>query len=562
MRDVPPAGATVCARRNSTEEIMSGILEIIRLGRLDYGAALELQKERAAARMADNAPDALFLVEHPPVLTQGRSGEDADVLAGDAELRRRGVEVFHVERGGKATFHGPGQLVAYPVLLLRERDLHAYMDRLLEVTAAVLRQWGLAPRAGVHGPGLWVNGAKIASVGIAVRKWVTFHGVALNVTTDLDHFGLINPCGHAGEVMTSMQRELTRLGRTAPSLAEAATRFAENFRAVFGYAEATYSGPDFDAAERNATPESLSSQGLPRPQWLRVRAPSAGETAAVEGLLERLELETVCQRAECPNMGECFGAGTATFMILGAVCTRGCRYCAVEKGAPQPPDADEPARVARAVRDLGLRHAVITSVTRDDLPDGGAEHFVRTVAAVRHLCPETEVEILVPDFGGQAEPLLAVCAAQPTVFNHNIETVRRLFPAIRPKAGYDRSLEVLRRAAGQKLEVKSGLMLGLGETEEEIRRTLCDLYEAGCRHVTLGQYLAPSRAHVPVARYVTPEEFARWEEAASTLGFHGVASGPLVRSSYRAGELRRHAAACRQSDGRDRHTVCHGGAAS
>jgi lipoic acid synthetase len=494
------------------------------MGRQDYGQALEAQKRQVEERIAGRVNDTLFLVEHPPVLTQGRSGEAADVLVSAEDLQRQGVEVFHVERGGKVTFHGPGQLVAYPVILLRDKDLHEYLRKLLDVTAAVLRACGLCPELGVHGPGVWVNGAKIASVGMAVRKWVTFHGVAVNVSTDLDFFRLINPCGFAGERVTSVQRELAGTAKTCPDLEEMGALFVAEFRRAFRYA-------------RYADKDERRPPRLERPSWLRVSAPVAEAMDSMERLLDRLELETVCQQAECPNMGECFSARTSTFMILGAVCTRGCRYCAVGKGVPQPVDPGEPERVARAVQALGLRHAVITSVTRDDLPDGGAEHFVRVVDAVRSHCPGVSLEILVPDFAGNMSAVRRVCQARPSVFNHNIETVRRLFPVIRPMADYDRSLRILRRAADEGLSVKSGIMLGLGETEDEIFAALTDIRDAGCRTVTLGQYLAPSSAHQAVVRYVTPGEFARWAEQARMMGFAGVASGPLVRSSYRAQEM-------------------------
>ncbi|MDR3363176.1 MAG: lipoyl synthase [Desulfovibrio sp.] len=525
-------------------------LDVIRLGRMEYGSALEAQKRRVEERVAGKVADALFLVEHPPVLTQGSSGEAADVLVDEEELKRRGVRIFTVERGGKATFHGPGQLVAYPVILLRDKDLHEHLRKLLDVSSAVLRAWGLEPAYGLHGPGMWVNGAKIASVGMAVRKWVTFHGVAINVSTDLDWFTLINPCGVAGEMMTSMQRELG--ASNTPGMKEVEERFVWNFRRVFGYMEA----PSLTRLQnRSPTPE--------RPQWLHVRVPQAKNMAGVERLLERLELETVCQQAECPNMGECFSSGTSTFMILGAVCTRGCRYCAVHKGSPQAPDPGEPERVARAVETLRLRHAVITSVTRDDLPDGGAAHFVRTVEAVRTRCPGVSVEILTPDFAGSLTAARHVCRARPSVFNHNIETVRRLFPGVRPLASYDRSLRVLACAADEGLPVKSGIMLGLGELRDEIHETLADIFDAGCRFVTMGQYLSPTTAHHPIDRYVTPEEFENWAALARSMGFTGVASGPLVRSSYRAEAMfeRGKGRPCPLNDGKTPHTPCREGSA-
>ncbi len=272
------------------------------------------------------------------------------------------------------------------------------------------------------------------------------------------------------------------------------------------------------------------------PAWLRSTAPGHPAYFRVRRLVRALRLHTVCESARCPNIGECWGRGTATFMILGAVCTRDCRFCAVPGGLPAAVDADEPERVARAVARLGLRHAVITSVTRDDLPDGGAAHFAATLAALHRRCPETTVEVLVPDFGGDERALATVLAAAPDVLAHNVETVPRLYPAVRPQARYERSLALLARAHRiGPAATKSGLMLGLGETAAEIGRVLDDLRAVGCRSVTLGQYLSPARAgRLPVARFVPPEEFAAWRQQALARGFAAVESGPLVRSSYRA----------------------------
>lgn len=274
------------------------------------------------------------------------------------------------------------------------------------------------------------------------------------------------------------------------------------------------------------------------PVWLKKRLPPPASTERVTRLLKDLELNTVCQRAHCPNMGECFARGTATFMILGSVCTRDCTFCAVAAGTPQPPDPGEPARIGEAVRRLGLSHAVVTSVTRDDLPDGGSAHFARTVCAIRHNTSAT-VEVLVPDFRGRTEDIDRVLDAGPEVFNHNVETVPRLYPDVRPEAEYGRSLAVLARAAEASSApvTKSGLMLGLGEKADEVLAVFADLVEAGCRVLTLGQYLAPSAGHHPVVEFVTPERFEELKARALAMGFEAVASGPFVRSSYRAGEM-------------------------
>jgi lipoic acid synthetase len=274
------------------------------------------------------------------------------------------------------------------------------------------------------------------------------------------------------------------------------------------------------------------------PPWLRKRIPPEGETSAVRKLLDRLHLHTVCQSAHCPNLFECFARGTATFLILGDVCTRHCGFCAVGSGSPEPPEPDEPAHVAEAVASLGLAHVVVTSVTRDDLADGGSAQFAATIAAVRAVSDAT-IEVLTPDFQGCWGDLRRVVDAGPDVFNHNVETVPRLYPLVRPEADYRRSLEVLRRAGERApgLLTKSGLMVGLGERHDEVIAVMRDLRAAGCGALTVGQYLSPSSGHVPVARFVTPEEFDTYKTEAEAMGFAAVAAAPFVRSSYQAGEL-------------------------
>lgn len=281
---------------------------------------------------------------------------------------------------------------------------------------------------------------------------------------------------------------------------------------------------------------------MPAPEWLitEVRRAKRGQGAEMvshtRDLLDRLHLPTVCDSAHCPNRGECFSHHTATFLILGEVCTRGCAFCAVKKGRPSEPDMDEPRRLAQAVAELGLRHVVITSVTRDDLQDGGAAHYARVVETLRQHCPGVRAELLVPDFAGSREALAVVLASQPDILAHNLETVPRLYPEVRRGAGYGRSLKVLEQAKQvfPKIVTKSGLMLGLGEDSREIGQVLQDLRHVNCDMLTLGQYLSPSLHHVPVARYVGPEEFASWQRQVLDLGFKSVAAGPLVRSSYKA----------------------------
>lgn len=273
------------------------------------------------------------------------------------------------------------------------------------------------------------------------------------------------------------------------------------------------------------------------PKWLKRPAPEKDAIKNMEHMLDRLGLATVCQSAHCPNIGECFNRGAATFMILGNLCTRNCRFCAVNHGIPETPDINEPENVAKAAYKLGLRHIVVTSVTRDDLNDGGADQFVKTIQAIRRLCPDSTIEILVPDFRGNMNSLKKVCEAKPDIFNHNIETVPGLYKSIRPKARYFRSIRIIEYAANMGMDVKSGLMLGLGETFTELKEVFKDLVFAGCRYLTLGQYLSPSEYHAPVVRYIEPHEFDQLAQNARLEGFKEVYSGPFVRSSYRADEF-------------------------
>jgi lipoic acid synthetase len=282
-------------------------------------------------------------------------------------------------------------------------------------------------------------------------------------------------------------------------------------------------------------PEALPGA---RPGWLRVRAPSGPNYRDLKGLVQELRLHTVCESARCPNIGDCWERRTATFMILGDICTRACGFCAITTGRPLGLDREEPARVAEAVAHLGLRHAVITSVNRDELPDGGAEIFAATIGAIRERCPETSIEVLIPDFEGNGDALAAVLDAGPDILNHNMETIARLYRIVRPQAKYPRSLELLRRSKEMApgILTKSGMMMGVGEETEEILQSMADLRAVDCDILTLGQYLRPSLQHIPIRRYVSPEEFQSLKEAGLRMGFRHVESGPLVRSSYHADE--------------------------
>jgi lipoyl synthase len=281
-----------------------------------------------------------------------------------------------------------------------------------------------------------------------------------------------------------------------------------------------------------------SGKSLRLPEWIRTGLPREGAFGATDRTIGAMGLNTVCRSARCPNMTECFSRGTGTFLIMGTRCTRSCAFCNIAGGVPEPLLADEPARVAEAAKALKLAYVVITSVTRDDLPDGGAAHFAATIRAVRAALPESGVEVLIPDFKGREQDLLTVIEAGPDVVNHNLETVPRLYRTVRPQADFERSFTLLARAKGNgAVRTKSGLMVGLGEQESEIEEVLARLAEVSCDMVTIGQYLRPSKAHPEVARYVHPSEFDRYAQAGEALGIGRMFCGPLVRSSYHAGEF-------------------------
>jgi len=487
-------------------------VSVIRLGRLTYRWALGLMERLAEARRQEAVGDLLLLVEHFPVVTLGRGGGLEDLRVSPVELRRRGVELHETDRGGRATYHGPGQLVVYPILRL-SGDLHAYIHRLEQTVIEVLLGYGIRAGRLAEQPGVWVGENKIAAVGVAVHQGVTTHGLALNVDPSLEGFSLIVPCGLTEKGVTSMARELGR----QVDLAGVERAFLRAFARVF---------------------RVQVESGIRDSPWLLARAPVGDRVEALANLLDGLRLHTVCQEALCPNIAECWGSGTATFMILGDVCTRHCRFCAVTPGRPLPPDPGEPGRVAEAAALLGLRHVVITSVARDDLPDGGAAHFAATIRAVRERCPGASVEVLVPDFGGRLAALRTVLDTRPDVFAHNLETVRRLSPLVQARADYQRSLGLLAWAKDAGLTTKSGLMVGLGETRGEVVAAMGDLRRVGCDVLTLGQYLQPTSRHLPVSEYIPPAEFDWYRQVGEALGFKAVVAGPLVRSSYHAGQIK------------------------
>ncbi len=374
---------------------------------------------------------------------------------------------------------------------------------------------------------MYVAEAKIAALGLRIKNGCSYHGLALNVDLDLAPFEQINPCGYPGLAVTRT-RDLG-LAEDMATLGEALLRQLRNH---------TMSERQKGAAKTARIPiKVVPADPQRKPSWIRAQAPSGPRYQAVRQILRERGLHTVCEEASCPNLGECFSHGTATFMILGDVCTRRCPFCDVAHGTPAPPDPREPEHIAESVAAMGLRYVVITSVDRDDLKDGGAGHFAEVVAAVRARAPETRIEILVPDFRGRMESALEQLARHlPDVLNHNLETVPRLYRQARPGADYAHSLTLLKTFKARHPEVltKSGLMVGLGEEDEEILAVLADLRAHDVDMLTIGQYLQPTRHHLPVARYVEPTQFERYAAAAREMGFRHAACGPMVRSSYEA----------------------------
>jgi lipoic acid synthetase len=563
------------------------------LGRVPYAEAWDLQ--RSIAGRSDD--DYLLLLEHGPVYTLGAHADPTHVLVDPASV---GAELVTVDRGGDVTYHGPGQLVGYPVRTVGPGPHRGpeHVRQVEQVVIGALVGLGVpSERVGrLDGyPGVWIDpsatgagGAgprKVAAIGVRTARGRTTHGFGLNITTDLSMFGHIVPCGIADRPVTSLAAE----GFDA-TMAEAVRAVLASARSVWGEfddtalvtdgaasggvrptggGDATGSGGPTDgrggtggtvdtgdrvavsfrgagagagsALRRRLTRSGVDPDaGLPisarKPEWLRVQATMAVNFLGLQRDIRDLGLVTVCEEAGCPNIFECWSDGTATFMINGSRCTRACGFCQVDTRHPLPLDVTEPDRVADAVARMGLAHAVITCVARDDLPDGGAGAFAETISAVRRASPGTAVEVLISDVKGDRSSLDTILDARPDVLNHNIETVARLQRAVRPSAGYARSLTVLARSAAAGLTTKSGIILGMGEREDEVVATLADLRAVGVEIVTLGQYLRPSMRHLPVARWWTPEEFDRLRRAGQSLGFAHVQASPLTRSSYHARE--------------------------
>ncbi len=521
------------------------------LGRVSFVEANDLQRA-----LLESSDDYVLLFEHPPTYTRGVRTVDEHFLVPPSQLD---AIVVDADRGGDVTYHAPGQVVAWAIVSVDDDPAagKAHVRRLEDAVIAAVARADRESRLGVVGrldgyPGVWADlggtPKKIAAVGVRTERngrgqRRTLHGVALNVEIDLAGFRAIVPCGIADKPVAS----LSSLGVAATTLEVEELLGEELERELGGGARIAKvdRGVATPSDERpllrrlrraGVDPDAGLALNTRKPEWLRIEARMGGEYLSLRKLTEDLRLVTVCEEAGCPNIFECWTAGTATFMVNGERCTRACGFCLVDTSKPLPLDPSEPDRVAEAVVRLGLAHAVITCVARDDLDDGGAGAIAATVRAVRERSPGTDVEVLTSDLKGDAEALQLIIDERPDVLNHNVETVARLQRAVRPSAGYLRSLAVLARSGRAGLTTKSGLMVGLGETADEVEETLADLAAVGVQIVTIGQYLRPTERHLPVARFWEPSEFDDLAERGRRLGLRHVQASPLTRSSYHARE--------------------------
>jgi lipoic acid synthetase len=529
------------------------MLRVRWLGRVRYRDAHALQR----GLFAYSADDHLLLLEHPHVYTLGVRADMGNLLVPPADV---GAELVRADRGGDVTYHGPGQLVGYPILTVPGKrgggmaDTVAYVRSVEQLLIDTLGDLGVAGAGRLDGyPGVWIDDRKIAAIGVKLNRGRTMHGFALNVDPDLTFFQHIVPCGIRDKNVTSLAAEGVNVDmRTVVDAvaARAADRWGaagcERQDVVWRHVAADLSA--FSRGEGAGEPVRLQTRlaeagvteglaiGARKPEFAKARLRITDDYMRLKRTMRELSLVTVCEEAGCPNIFECWSDGTATFMINGERCTRACGFCLVDTRHPEPIDADEPARVAEAVERMGLRHAVVTAVARDDLDDGGAASFASTIAAIRARTPLVRVEVLIPDCKGDPQALHTIFDARPDVLNHNIETVARLQRAVRPSASYARSLAVLARAKEAGLTTKSGLILGMGEREEEVIATLADLRAVGADIVTIGQYLRPTTHHLPVARWWAPDEFARLKSVGEAMGIGHIESSPLTRSSYHAAQ--------------------------
>jgi lipoic acid synthetase len=543
-----------------TDPSVSDPLRVRWLGRVPYREALAVQ----TALFEHGGGQHLLLLEHPHVFTHGsRSDLSANLRCEPAAV---GAELVAVKRGGDITYHGPGQLVGYPIVNVDNRlGASAHVCNVEGLIIDALAELGLPNAGRLDGfAGVWLDAdgpepRKICAIGVRLSHGRTMHGFALNVTTDMTYLREhIVPCGIADRPVTSLVEEgidatmrdvvdiVARLAgeRWAGGVIErqdVAWKHAADGRDLSAFSRGEGPGEQVKLVSDRATAR-LEAAGVTtglsidtrKPEWLRPKVELGEGVTTLRKTIRELGLVTVCEDAGCPNLSDCWADGTATFMVLGERCTRACGFCLVDTSKPLDPAADEPARVAEAIDRMALDHAVLTMVARDDLADGGMAHVAACVEAIRERRPGARVETLISDAKGDDAALDVLFRVRPDVLNHNVETVARLQRAVRPSAGYARSLSVLARAKAAGLTTKTGFMVGLGETDDEIVGCLADLADLGVDIVTIGQYLRPTSHHLPAVRYAEPAEFARWKTIGEAFGIGHVEASPLTRSSYHA----------------------------
>ena len=527
------------------------------LGNLPYSEALILQKGLKESVAGEHNPyDYLLLLEHNNVITIGRTGDTNNLLLDSEELEKKGIEFFETDRGGDVTFHGKGQLIGYPIMRLQDpKKVIPFVRSLEQTIIKTLGSFDIEAFSKEDDTGVWTSEGKIASIGVKVSKWTTYHGFALNIFDKLEGFDFINPCGNQKEKIASVHTFNTEI-----SFDDVVNKITETFTAEFGYEDVGIQMSQFTPTQlkkqkkheidemldkgvfqKNNNLVPITIKGLlpnepERPEWMKVKANLGKDYRDLKNLISEKKLNTVCEEASCPNIYECWSMGTATFMIMGDTCTRACGFCDVNTGKPNDLDELEPLRVAESVLTMGLTHAVITSVNRDDLLDGGSQFFAQTINEVKRLNPSTSVEVLIPDFKGDKGAIDNIIEASPEVLNHNLETVPRLQREIRTAASYGRSLSLLQYAKESAFlgKTKTGLIVGMGEEFEEVIAVLEDLSQINVDIVTIGQYLRPTAKHRPIHRYVDKEEFIKYKSIGESFGIPHIESGPLVRSSYHA----------------------------
>ena len=532
-------------------------LNIRWLGKLPYGEAYILQKGLHSATSQESSPfDYLLLLEHNNVVTIGRSGDINNLLVSKNILNENNIEFFETDRGGDITFHGDGQLIGYPIIRLDDpKKVVPFVRKIENVIIDTLAELSIEAFSKTDDTGVWTKEGKIASIGIKVSKWTTLHGFSLNISENTKGFDFINPCGSSEEHVVSIQQYDETV-----SFKEVTEIISRKFVEIFKYEKVDKQFSQFTPrqlkkkkefhidqlvnngvfnASKNSVPITLNSsvKSEPeRPEWMKVKANLGKDYLSLKSLIKEKRLNTVCEEASCPNIYECWSMGTATFMIMGDTCTRACGFCDVNTGKPCDLDMDEPYRVAESVKIMGLTHAVITSVNRDDLDDGGSAFFAKTIDEVRLENNQTSIEVLIPDFKGSKEAIDNIINANPEVLNHNLETVPRLQREIRTAASYGRSLALLQYAKESHFlgKTKTGLIVGMGEEFEEVIAVLKDLSRINIDIVTIGQYLRPTQRHRLIDRYVSEEEFEQYKTIGQELGIPHIESGPLVRSSYHA----------------------------